>query len=162
MLFLRRRYGAHEMKAGGVTGGVIPRRPPAFHGRYKFTNGGGRHGLPPPFLVPGSWHLTVPICHLPGTKPRPVARSAQALRLVQSVQTGSTQCRAAGHAQTRVQAACLWLCAGQCRPRHPVAASLSRAPKHSAHSALHRVVAGTVQEFLALEAFRVVRPQRRR
>ena len=51
-------------------------------------------------------------------------------------------------------AACLWLCAGQCRPRHPVAAGLSRAQKHSAHGALHRVVAGTVQELLALGAFR--------
>jgi hypothetical protein len=50
--------------------------------------------------------------------------------------------------------ACLWLCAGQCRPRHPVAASLSRAQKHSAHSALHGVVAGTVQKFLVLEGLR--------
>jgi hypothetical protein len=49
------------------------------------------------------------------------------------------------HAAVRLR-----LCAGQCRPRHAGAASLSWSQEYSARGALHRAVAASVQGLLAL------------
>ena len=51
---------------------------------------------------------------------------------------------ASAHAATRLR-----LCAGQQGTRHAGAAGLPRPQEHSAHGALHRAVADTVQGFLA-------------
>ena len=43
---------------------------------------------------------------------------------------------------------CLWLCAGQCGPRHPQFASLSWTQEHPAHGPVHRNGARPVQGLL--------------
>jgi len=53
---------------------------------------------------------------------------------------------APAHAASRVR-----LRPGQRRPRHPRASGLARPQEHSAHGALHRTCAGSVQGLLALE-----------
>src|SRR5262249_61485594 len=45
----------------------------------------------------------------------------------------------------------LRLCPGQCRPRHAGAAGLARAQEHSAHRALYRAGAESVQGLLAID-----------
>jgi hypothetical protein len=52
---------------------------------------------------------------------------------------------ASAHAATRVR-----LCLGQCWPRHTRIAGVSRSQEHSAHGALHRACAASVQGLLAL------------
>jgi len=46
-------------------------------------------------------------------------------------------------------AACLRLCARQCRPQYPRPTSLAWSLQHPAHGALHRVGAGSFPKFLA-------------
>ena len=47
-------------------------------------------------------------------------------------------------------APCAGSCTGQQRPRYAGVAGLPRPPQHPAHGAIHRVVAGQVQGFLAI------------